>query len=126
MTRDYSKFLDENGKLDISLIPRKEYTDMVTEYRRRDDVIREVFGRLYWLWDLEQLEKEYLEQGEEVPLEELAQEVLNGMEDDDWWQAIAAFEAYFIEHFNDDPGQWSAYLDHVYDEQEQAGWVRRQ
>ncbi len=126
MTRDYSKFMDENGRFNIKLVPRQDYTAMVNAYRKREPVIREVFERLFWLWDLEQLQKEYQESGEEVPIDELAQELMQGMDDDDWWQTIGAFESHFIDHFNDDITQWFAYLDHVYDDQEQAGWTLRQ
>lgn len=126
MTRDYRKFLGEDGRFNPKLVPRKDYTAMINDYRKREPVIREVFGKLYWLWDVENLKKEYEEAGEEVPFDELAQEVMHGMDDDDWWQTIGAFELHFIEHFNDDVSQWYPFLDHVYDDQEQAGWTLRQ
>lgn len=125
MERDYSKFLDENGRLRAFLIPIKDFRAMVKVYRDREEVIREVFGGLYWLWDLEQLEAKAKEDDDDVDIAELSREVQGMMDDEEWWQCMSAFELHFIEHFTDDVSQWTDYLDPVYDAQERDGWVER-
>jgi hypothetical protein len=126
LDRDYSKFLREDGSLNIRLIPRQIYTKIVNEHRRQEHVFRPVFAEQFWSWDLEQAELKATESGETVSSADLAQRILDGMEDNDWWKCMQAFEQHLITHFHESPHQWSHYLDPVYDEQEQAGWVRRQ
>lgn len=124
--RDYSKFLTEEGTFNIRVMPRPEYTKMVNDYRQQDHVIREVFGELFWLWDLEQLEKAAQDDGVEVDTPALAQKVLDGMDDKEWWEVMARFERHFNQHFSESPQRWADILDPVYDAQERAGWIRRQ
>lgn len=124
--RDYSKFLDDNGHFNIRVMPRPDYTRMVNEYRAQEHVIREVFGELFWLWDYEQLEKQEKDEGREPVPAELAQKVLNTMDDKEWWEVMSRFERHFNKHFSENPERWAEVLDPVYDDQERAGWTRRQ
>ena len=126
MARDYTKFLRDDGRLNVSLIPRKTYTQMVNEHRRQEHVFRKVFEAQFWSFDLEQAKLKANENGETVSSADLAQQVLDGMDDNDWWKCMQAFEEHLIAHFHESPEQWSHHLDPVYDEQEQAGWVKRQ
>jgi hypothetical protein len=126
LVRDYSKFLRQDKSLDVSRIPRRIYTQMVNEHRREENVFRPVFEEQFWAWDLEQAELQARERGETVNSADLAQKVLDGMEDNDWWKCMQAFEQHLIDHFHESPDQWAHLLDPVYDEQEQAGWVKRQ
>lgn len=124
--RDYSKFLKEDGRLDARLVPRSAYTQMVKDYRRQPEVITEVFGTHFFLWDLEEAERTLAAEGEPVDRAEMAQDVLGKMDDDEWWQVMRSFETHFQKHFQACSERWSHLLDPVYDEQESAGWVARQ
>lgn len=126
MERDYSRFLGEDGTLNVRLIPRPVYTEMVTEYRKQEHVFREIFEKHFWLWDLEEAGRRAEAEGREVPQHVLAQQVLDGMDDKEWWEIMSEFEKAFIRHFVDDPSRWAEFLDPVYDDQEAAGWVYRQ
>lgn len=126
MERDYTKFLNENGTLNIRVIPRPVYTQMVTEYRGQEHVFREIFQERFWLWDYEEAQRRAEAEGREVSPAEVAQEVLNGMDDKEWWEVMTAFETHFNRHFHEDPYRWAELLDPVYDDQESVGWTRRQ
>ena len=126
MDRDYSKFVDENGTLNIRVIPRPVYMTMVTEYRQQESVFREIFEKHFWLWDFEEAERKAKLEGRDVTPAALAQQVLDGMDDKEWWEVMADFERHFNAHFGEDTARWSEFLDPVYDDQEKAGWVRRQ
>lgn len=123
--RDYSKFLGEDGRLDVKLLPRQVYTRMVKEYRTRDAVLEEVFGQHYWLWDLEEAERKAIAEGREVSRGELAQEVFAMMDDTEWWQVMESIEAHFIQHFHECLSQWAEFLDPVYDDLEERGWPQK-
>jgi hypothetical protein len=118
--------LKDDGRLDVRLIPRPIYTQMVKEYRQQPEVISEVFETHFWLWDLEETERALAAEGESVDRGEIAQKMIGEMEDNEWWQVMQSFEAHFQEHFQSCSTRWSALLDPVYDEQESAGWVERQ
>lgn len=124
--RDYAKFLNEDGSFNIRVMPRPEYTRMVNDYRQSEAVIREVFMELHWLWDLEQLEKTAADAGEKVDVAALAQQVIDSMDDKEWWEVMGLFERHFNVHFAENPLRWSHVLDPVYDDQEVKGWTRRQ
>jgi hypothetical protein len=124
--RDYSKFLNEDGSFNIRVMPRPEYTKMVNDYRRNEDVIREVFVELHWLWDLEQLEQAAVNAGDDVAVADLAQQVIDTMDDKEWWEVMGRFERHFNVHFSENTQRWSHILDPVYDDQEVKGWTRRQ
>jgi hypothetical protein len=124
--RDYSRFLREDGALNVRLIPRPVYSKLVNEYRRQEHVYRSIFEQQFWLWDLEERERKAAEEGREVCSADIAQEVLDEMEDNDWWKCMTAFEQHLVDHFHESPERWGEFLDSVYDEQEEAGWIKRQ
>jgi hypothetical protein len=124
--RDYSRFLRDGGKLNVRLLPRPVYTQLVNEYRTQPTVIQEVFEAQFWLWDLEEAERKAAAEGRDASRADLAQQVLNGMDDNDWWKCMSAFEEHLIDHFHESPERWADILDPIYDEQELAGWIPRQ
>jgi hypothetical protein len=127
--RDYTKFIrdtDEGPRLNVKLVPRKVYVEMVNNWRSRREVIETIADDGYWLWDLKELEKQALAEGRTVTIAQLAEEVAAEMDDREWWKTIAAFEEHLITHFPDDPEAWSELLDPVYDLQEQDGWTPKQ
>lgn len=124
--RDYSKFLKDNDRLDVRLVPRPVYTQMVTDYRQQPEVIAEVFFELFWLWDLEERERKLAEEGKAVDRSAVAQEIIGEMDDNEWWKVMQAFETRFQEHFAECSSRWADLLDPIYDEQEAAGWIARQ
>jgi len=97
--RDYSKFIREDGRLYVRMIPRADYVAMVKEYQQRPEVIEAVFDELYWLWDLNERAKKAEEEGREVSRAELAAELIEEMDDSDWWKTTEAFEEHLITHF---------------------------
>lgn len=124
--KDYTKFLKGGDRLDVRLLPRAVYTQMVQEYRQQPDVIGDVFHELFWLWDLEDAERKLAEAGETVDRAEIAQKIVGEMDDNDWWKVTQAFETHFQTHFHECGSRWSELLDPIYDEQEAAGWIARQ
>lgn len=124
--RDYTKFIREDGLLWIKRIPRPVYVEMVREYQHRPEIINAVFDELYWLWDLEQAEQKAKDAGNEVDRVSLAHELIEDMDDKDWWAVTAAFEEHLITSFAENPEQWATFLDPVYDLQESEGWRDRQ
>jgi hypothetical protein len=124
--RDYRKFLNDAGGLDVRLLPRGVYTALVNEYRNRASVIDEVFEQLYLTWDLQQ--EMAGGAGDDGPARKsaAAQTILDGLDDNDWWRVISAFEKALIRDFIDNAPDWSANLDPVYDEQELHGWRKLQ
>ena len=124
--RDYTKFIREDGRMWTKRIPRPVYVEMVREYQRRLEVINAVFDELYWLWDLEQAENKAKESGKVVDRVTLAHELIEEMDDKDWWSVTAAFEEHLITSFAEAPAQWASFLDPVYDVQESEGWRDRQ
>lgn len=121
-TRDYSKFLRDDGRLNVRYLPRQVYTTIVREYRTRDTVIDEVFEQLYLSWDLEQELKAQRAKGEAVDKAAAAQKVLDGLDDQDWWRLTTAFEKTLIRDFQHVGDAWAELLDPVYDDQEAHGW----
>ena len=120
--RDYSKFLGEDGRFDSRLVPRRVYTAMVNEYRRRPEVIDDVFEELYFAWDLEDRTAKAVERGEEPDKATIAQEILDEQDDPDWWRVMGAFEKRTLAALSEAPGEWAEYLDPIYDDQEENGW----
>lgn len=120
--RDYSKFLDDRGLLQVKLLPRKAYTAIVNEYRREPEIIQDVFEELYFLWDLEQELEKMTAEGREPDHAAAAQKILNSMDDGDWWRVMAAFERRAIRRFGVEPERWAAMIDPIYDDQEANGW----
>ena len=126
MSRDFTKFLGEDGKLNVRMLPRPVYNQLVTAYRRQDHVFRDVFANKFWLWDLDDIVRMAAEVVEDLASADAAQRVIDGMDDTEWWACMSAFEAHLITNFSSCMNQWSDLLDPVYDDQEQAGWTRRQ
>lgn len=127
--RDYTQFIretEEGPRLNVKLLPRTVYVEMVNRWRSRRDVIEMVAEDGYWLWDLKELEQRAQTEGRQVTYAELAEEVASEMDDREWWKTIAAFEEHLITHFPDEPEAWADLLDAVYDQQEQDGWIPRQ
>lgn len=124
--RDYSRFIRDNGRLNVPLVPRAVYVEMVKRHRSKPDVIEKVYDDLFWLWDLREAEKKAAAGGREVSRAELASEIESEMTDGDWWKTTEAFEEHLITTFAAEPGEWADLLDPVYDQQEQDGWIRRQ
>jgi hypothetical protein len=124
-TRDYRKFLHADGRLNVRLLPRPVYLQILGRYRRIESVIDDVFEDLRWSWDLNKRTRAAVADGRSVSRADLADEIVGEMEDRDWWKATAAFEEHLISHFGDDPKRWSDVLDEVYDWQEQEGWQDR-
>lgn len=127
--RHYSKFIretDEGQRLNVKLVPRAVYVQMVNRWRSRQDVIEEVADAGFWLWDVKELEEQARAEGRQVTYAELAEEVAAEMDDREWWKTMAAFEEHLITHFPNDPAAWSDLLDPVYDLQEQQGWKPQQ
>lgn len=121
--RDYTKFLKDDGTLNVKLLPKPVYRRLADEYRRQEPVFVEVFEAQFWLWDLEEAERKAAEEGREASRADLAQQVLDQMDDDDWWKCMSALEQHLIDHFHESPERWAHILDPIYDEQESAGWV---
>lgn len=126
MNRDYTKFLREDGTLNVKVLPRPVYTQLVSEYRRQEDVFRDVFEQQFWLWDLDDLLRKATAAGESLEPADAAQQVIDVMDDKEWWAFMSAIEAHLITNFSGCMTQWSELLDPVYDDQEQAGWTERQ
>lgn len=124
--RDYRKFLREDGRLSVRLIPRPVYVTMVKAHQQRPEVIERIFDELFWLWDLNERQRAAEAEGRMVSRAELAQEVMAEMSDADWWKATAAFEDDLIAGFPEEMEHWAEYLDPVYDLQESEGWMKRQ
>jgi hypothetical protein len=124
--RDYSKFLKDEQRLNIRLIPRAVYVEMVKRHRFKPEVVDLVFDQLFWLWDLNELARAAQAEGRVVSRGELADEMLSEMSDDDWWKTIAAFEEHLMGTFYLNAEEWAEFLDPVYDMQEQDGWTQRQ
>jgi hypothetical protein len=120
--RDYRKFLNDKGRLHTRYLPRSVYTGLVKDYRSEDGVIDEVFDELYFSWDLNQ-KLEAMERAGETPSKAVAaQQVLNEMDDQDWWRVMAAFERVLARDFIEVAERWADRLDPIYDDQEEHGW----
>jgi hypothetical protein len=117
--RDYSKFLNEEGKLNVALLPPPTYTALLVAYRQDPSVIREVFDELWFLWDLQRREEQA---GPDADIAAIAQSIIDEMEEEDFLRVRAAFEQRLINRFGDDPARWAAILDPVYDEHQRDGW----
>lgn len=120
--RDYRKFLNADGQLHVRYLPRRAYTELVSEYRRDDAIIDEVFEELYFSWDLNQKLEEMEASGEEPSKAVAAQRVIDELEDRDWWLVMGAFERAFARDFAANAERWAAVLDSIYDDQESNGW----
>jgi hypothetical protein len=124
--RDYTKFLKDEDRLNIRLIPRAAYVEMVTRHRHNPAVVESVFEDLYLLWDLNDAAEKAAAAGRDVSRVELADELIGELADDDWWKTIAAFEEHLMRTFHENPSAWAELLDPVYDTQERDGWIQRQ
>ena len=124
--RDYTKFLREDGRLNVRLLPRSVYVDMVKRHRSDPAVIDKIYNDTFWLWDLNEAVKKAEAEGREVSRSELAGELESGMDDKDWWALTEAFEQHLIQTFQEDPAAWADLVDPVYDMQESEGWRQRQ
>jgi len=124
--RDFTKFLKEGERLNIRLVPRDVYVEMIKRHRSNPAVVDEVFDDLFWLWDLNALVKSADDEGRTATRIELADELIAEMSDDDWWQTIAGFEEHLIGNFSKNLDEWTEFLDPVYDMQERDGWIQRQ
>jgi hypothetical protein len=126
VTRDYSKFLNDEGLLSTRLIPRPVYVEMVNRWQARPDVIEQVLGDTFWLWDLRKARENAAREGRDASDGELLREIMGEMDDTDWWKLTEAFEQHLRREFANAPEYWSDLLDPVYDAQETDGWIRRQ
>ena len=120
--RDYRKFLNDAGELNVRLLPRETYTALVTQYRQRPEVIQTVFADLYLSWDLTQQLETQADRGAEPDIAAAAQAVLDDLDDDDWWRVTEAFERSMIRAFREHAEEWSELLDPIFDDQEAQGW----
>jgi molybdopterin-guanine dinucleotide biosynthesis protein A len=123
--REYRKFLKDDGRLNVRLLPRSVYVDLLTRYRAQDHVITEVFNEHFWLWDLNEKERAARASGRNASLAELADEVIGEMDDNDWWQVMVGFEEHLQTHFAESPHAWADLLDPIYDLSERDGWHDR-
>ena len=126
VSRDYGKFLKEDGSLNVRLLPRPVYTKLVTDYRQRESAIEEVFEELYLTWDIDNKLKEMQGAGEPTDKSAAAQAVLDELDDGDWWRVMAAFERGMARDFPQLANEWADLLDPIYDDQEAQGWVEQQ
>ena len=117
--RDYSKFLTEDGKLNTALLSPQTYGALLVAYRQDPDVIREVFDELWFLWDLQRREQQA---GPNPDIAEIAQGIIDEMDEDDFRRVRVAFEQRLVDRFGDDPARFAAILDPVYDVHERDGW----
>jgi hypothetical protein len=120
--RDYRKFLNEEGRLNVRLLPRSVYTGLVTKFRSDEEVIRKVFEEYYLLWDLDAELERQERAGEERDPAAASQAVLDQLEDADWWRVMSGFEKEFAANFLDNVYEWRKEIDPIYDEQETKGW----
>lgn len=123
--RDYTKFLHPDGRLNIRLIPRPVYLEVLKRYRSDPANIERVFGELYWLWDLNDRERKAQDAGRDASRVELADEIIAEMDDRDWWKIISTFEEELMAEFRNDPARYADLLDPIYDLQEAEGWRDR-
>lgn len=124
--RDYTKFLKDGDRLNMRLIPRAVWVEMVKHARQRDDIIEYVLDEMYWLWDLRELLRKAHAEGRQPSYGELLQEMMEDMSDSDWWKLISAFEEHIMRSYASNPAEWAEFLDSVYDLQEREGWRDRQ
>lgn len=124
--RDYTKFLKDGDRLNMRLIPRAVWVEMVKHARQRDDIIEYVLDEMYWLWDLRELLGKAHAEGRQPSYGELLQEMMEDMSDSDWWKLISAFEEHIMRSYASNPAEWAEFLDSVYDLQEREGWRDRQ
>jgi hypothetical protein len=124
--RDYTKFIGDEKRLNMRLIPRPVWVQMVEHAQQQDAMIEQVLDEMYWLWDLRQLEERARSEGRTATCPELLQELMSEMSDRDWWKLTSAFEEYIMREFHSDPAYWARFLDPVYDAQERDGWKHLQ
>src|SRR5215203_2446311 len=84
--RNYAKFMREDGRLNVRLLPRPVYVEMVKRHRSNPAVIDKVYNDKFWLWDLNQAVTKAEAEGREASRSELAAELESGMDDKDWWE----------------------------------------
>jgi hypothetical protein len=120
--RDYAKFLGEHGQLNVRLIPRPVYLQMLERYKAVPEHIDAVYGELYWLWDLNARAKTAAEAGRAATRAEVAQELAGEMDDRDWWKLTETFEQHLWRDFAADAASYADLLDPLYDLQEAEGW----
>lgn len=124
--RDYTKFLKDGQRLNMRLIPRAVWVDMVKHAQQQDDMIMFVLEEMYWDFDMNELIAKAEAEGRPVNRPELLRELMSDMSDSDWWKLTSAFEEHIMRSYAADPGVWPTFLDPVYDLQEQEGWRQRQ
>ena len=120
IARDYRKFLNADGNLNLRLLRPHVQTELLTAFRRDPTVIHEVFDELWFSWDLRQRQEQV---GVDADIVALAEEIISEMEEDDYLRVRVAFERRLIERFAEDPARFSTILDPVYDELEENGWT---
>lgn len=120
--RDYRKFLRDDGKLNVKLIPRSVYLEMLARHKSDPAVIDVVFEQVRWTWDLNDRLRRAARNGTQMTPGEAAAVVMGEMDDQEWWRTTSAFEEHLMLHYQDDPGGWVDLLDPVYDWQEAEGW----
>jgi hypothetical protein len=120
--RDYAKFLNAEGQLNVRLIPRPLYLQLLDRYKADPAHIDAVYGELYWLWDLNARAKAASEAGRAATRAELAQELAAEMDDRDWWKLTETFEQHLWRDFAADAPSYADLLDPLYDLQEAEGW----
>lgn len=125
VARDYGKFLTDEGRLNVRLIQRPIYLEMLERYKARPEKVDKVFGELYWLWDLNQRARQAEAEGRAASRVELARELMGEMDDQDWWKVTETFEQSLWADFADEARLYADLLDPVYDVQEAEGWRER-
>ena len=120
--RDYSKFLHGDGRLNVRLVPRPVYLQMLERYKVVPAHIDAVFGELFWLWDLNQRAQLAAAEGRSAGRDELARELAGEMDDGDWWKLTETFEQHLWRDFAATFALYRDLLDPVYDLQDGEGW----
>src|SRR4051794_14642516 len=113
--RDYGKFLNEEGRLNVRLLPRPVYLQLLERYKSEPAHIDAVYGELYWLWDLNQRAQQAMAVGRSASRDELARELAGEMEDSDWWKLTETFEQHLWRDFAALAPLHRDLLDPVYD-----------
>jgi hypothetical protein len=120
--RDYTKFLKPDGQLNVRVIPRPVYLEMLEQLKSDPEHIEAVFGELYWLWDLNDRARKADAAGRQATRVELAREIIGEMDDQDWWKLTETFETRLWTTFAAEWSRYATLLDPVYDLQEREGW----
>ena len=119
--RDTTRFLRDDGRLDIRLIPRQVYIAMLERYTSQPQNVDRVFAELFWLWDLNDRAAKAAAAGRGVSRVELAKELMAEMDDRDWWKVTETFEMHLMRDYATQAAVYADLLDPVYDLQEAEG-----